>query len=587
MPVLDGNFEAYVTNLGKYNEGQLVGEWVKVPTTEEEMQKVFERIGIGSKDEFGQPYEEWFITDYECPVNGVYEMLGEYESLDKLNYLASRIDEMDKWEQEKFVAIMEAGCDEVSDIDDLINLTYNLDCYDFIPDIHDESDLGYYYVHDAGIYSEKELGPLANYIDYERFGRDVAMDESGRFTDEGYIRNTGDSWDRVFDGSREDIPDEYRITGSGSEPERDSTITVLVVEPGKEPYSKEIDSGLESLQHEVGGYIQAVYPFEEPVAIVCNEEAKLEGLPLNRALRDEDGDIYDIVAGTFMVVGLTDDSFGSLTPELMQQFTDHFKTPEQFAKLGDKIVAIPMISDEQQKHQAAEQKDFEMNMDTSGLAVAGHIGTWHTIDHMEVDGHTFWLMEHDIHGDEAACIIVDERGKLTISDVYGGFDDHTVDLLRQEVMPVDRMPDDSISVDEMKEYGYAWGDMLPMREEAAAEVMKSCTVYRLYGDDTEGMVMDASELKDHAAKGGIFGVEKDEWKAALERQNPLKAAEVSTEDDYGMIDGIINNGPKYKEDKSVDKGGKTSIIDRLKAAKSEPPKEKPSPQKERKGDLEL
>ena len=278
MPVLDGNFEAFVTNLGKYNEGQLVGEWVKFPTTEEEMQKVFERIGIGSTDEFGQPYEEWFITDYECPVHGVYDMLSEYESLDKLNYLASRIDEMDKWEQEKFVAIMEAGCDEVSDIDDLINLTYNLDCYDFIPDIHDESDLGYYYVHDAGIYSEKELGPLANYIDYERFGRDIAMDESGKFTDEGYIRNTGDGWNHYFDGTREDIPDEYRITGSGSEPEHDSTITVLVVEPGKEPYAKEIDSGLESLQHEIGGYIQAVYPFEEPVAIVCNEEAKLEGL---------------------------------------------------------------------------------------------------------------------------------------------------------------------------------------------------------------------------------------------------------------------------------------------------------------------
>ena len=585
MPVLDGNFEAFVTNLGKYNEGQLVGEWVKFPTTEEEMQKVFERIGIGSTDEFGQVYEEWFITDYECPVHGVYDMLGEYESLDKLNYLASRTDEMDKWEQEKFVAIMEAGCDEVSDIDDLINVTYNLDCYDFIPDIHDESDLGYYYVHDAGIYSEKELGPLANYIDYERFGRDIAMDESGKFTDEGYIRNTGDGWNHYFDGTREDIPDEYRITGSGSEPEHDSTITVLVVEPGKEPYAKEIDSGLESLQHEIGGYIQAVYPFEEPVAIVCNEEAKLEGLPLNRALRDDDGDIYDIVAGTFMVVGLTDDSFGSLTPELMQQFTDHFKTPEQFAKLGDKIVAIPMISEEQQKHQAAEQKDFEMNMDTSGLAVAGHIGTWHTIDHMEVDGHSFWLMEHDTYGDEAACIIVDNYGKLAIPDVYDGFDEHTVDLLHQEVMPVDRMPDDSISVDEMKEYGYSWGGMLPMREEAAAKVMQSCTVYRLYGDDTEGMVMDASELKAHTAQGGIFGVEKVEWIAALERENPLKAAEMSMEDDYGMIDGIINNGPK--EDKSAEKGEKSSIMDRLKASKSEPPKEKPVPHKERKGDLEL
>ncbi len=334
--------------------------------------------------------------------------------------------------------------------------------------------------------------------EYERFGRDIRMDESGRFTDEGYIRSTGDSWDRQFDGSLDDIPDEYRLSGGGNEPERE-TISVLIVEPGKEPYMKEIDSGLESLQHEVGGYIEAVYPFEELVAIVCNEEAKLEGLPLNRALRDSDGEIYDIVAGTFMVVGLTDDSFGSLTPELAQKFTDHFKVPEAFAKLGDKIVAIPMISEEQQKQSKVEQKDFEVNMDTSGLAVAGHIGTWHTIDHMEVDGHTFYLMEHDTQGDDAACIIVDEKGRLTLNEVYDGFDDLTVGLLHLELMPVDRLPDDSISVDELKDYGYAWGGMLPMREDAAAEVMKSCTIYRLYADNTEGMVMDAAEIKAHAA----------------------------------------------------------------------------------------
>lgn len=229
----------------------------------------------------------------------------------------------------------------------------------------------------------------------------------------------------------------------------------------------------------------------------------------------------------------------------------------------------------------------EVNMDTQGLSVPGHIGTWHTIDHMEVDGHTFWLMEHDTYGDEAACIIVDEHGKLSLTEVYNGFDEHTVDLLRLEVMPVDRMPDDSITVDEMKEYGYGWGGMLPMKEEAAAEVMKSCTVYRLYGDDSEGMVLDASEIKNHAAQGGIFGVEKVEWKAALERENPLKAAEMSTEDDYGMIDGIINNGPKEKEDKSSDKGSKSSIMDRLKAAKSEHQQDKPTPHKERKNDREL
>ena len=66
----DCPFEAFITNLGKYNEGELVGEWVKFPTTSEELQKVFERIGIGSKDDFGNPYEEWFISDYDCYVMG-------------------------------------------------------------------------------------------------------------------------------------------------------------------------------------------------------------------------------------------------------------------------------------------------------------------------------------------------------------------------------------------------------------------------------------------------------------------------------------------------------------------------------------
>ena len=60
----DYPFAAFITNLGKYNEGELVGEWVKFPTTAEELKKVFDRIGIGQKDDFGQPYEEWFITDY-------------------------------------------------------------------------------------------------------------------------------------------------------------------------------------------------------------------------------------------------------------------------------------------------------------------------------------------------------------------------------------------------------------------------------------------------------------------------------------------------------------------------------------------
>ena len=324
--------------------------------------------------------------------------------------------------------------------------------------------------------------------------------------------------------------------------------------------------------------------------VVCNEEGKLEGLPLNRALRDEDGDIYDVVAGTFMVVGLTDDSFGSLTVEQMQKFSDHFKVPEQFAKLGDKIVAIPMISKEQQKQESVEQKNFEMNADTSGLTVAGHIGTWHTIDQHEIGGHSFYLMEHDTYGDEAACIIVDERGKLVLDDVYNGFDDDTLRLLDLEVKEVSEMPDPTLSVQDMKDYGYAWAGVLPAGQEAAEKALeKGCEVYRLYSDNTEGLCVDAKEIADHAAKGGMLGISKESWMAALEKENYLKAAEMSMEDDYGMIDGIINNGPKEDktaEVKAPERGEKSSIMDRLKSAKAEKQKECCPPQKH-KGEIEL
>ena len=123
--------------------------------------------------------------------------------------------------------------------------------------------------------------------------------------------------------------------------EQEGSMTVLVVEPGKAPYVKEIDPGLESLQHEVGGWIEAVYPFEDPVAIICNEEGKMEGLPLNRALFTEEHGVYDIIAGTFLVTGLTEDNFGSLNDEQIKKFSDRFRCPEAFLSIDGKILVIP------------------------------------------------------------------------------------------------------------------------------------------------------------------------------------------------------------------------------------------------------
>ena len=101
-------------------------------------------------------------------------------------------------------------------------------------------------------------------------------------------------------------------------------IKVLIVEPGKAPYSAVISSDLATLQHLVGGLIQAIYQFEDHVALICNDEGKLMSLPWNCPLVNEDGNIYDIIVGTFLVVGLTVDNFGSLSDELIEKYSKIF-----------------------------------------------------------------------------------------------------------------------------------------------------------------------------------------------------------------------------------------------------------------------
>ena len=118
----------------------------------------------------------------------------------------------------------------------------------------------------------------------------------------------------------------------------DNTIEVLLVEPGQYPRVERISPDLASMQKAVDGYIQAVYPYDDPVALICGEEAKLEGKTLNRALRDEDGEIYDIIAGKFFICGLGEEDFSSLPKELQKKYEDKFRQPEVFLKMGSRIM---------------------------------------------------------------------------------------------------------------------------------------------------------------------------------------------------------------------------------------------------------
>lgn len=186
--------------------------------------------------------------------------------------------------------------------------------------------------------------------------------DSLRFTSEEGIVTYFDGWDEVvnwLEGTVFDDPElELEIDELLTRAKELEPITVIQVEPGKAPVTIRITTDLESLQKAVGGDIEVVYPFEEEVAIICNEEGKINGLPLNRALYDDRGKIYDVVAGTFLVTGLTEDSFGSLTPEQIDTYTQMYQTPEAFMRMGRDIVAIPIAPEGEKVNPLAKVEEI-------------------------------------------------------------------------------------------------------------------------------------------------------------------------------------------------------------------------------------
>lgn len=124
---------------------------------------------------------------------------------------------------------------------------------------------------------------------------------------------------------------------------------MLLVEPGKKPKEITIGSDLEDLQEVIGGHIELAYYYHDPVVMICDEEGKIKGLPLNRAIRGEDGEIKDIMAGTFLICGDGEEDFKSLSDELVEKYKAKFARPEEFFELGGKIVVCSMEMEEEKR----------------------------------------------------------------------------------------------------------------------------------------------------------------------------------------------------------------------------------------------
>ena len=198
----DCAFEAFITNLGKYNEGRLVGETLKFPATTEEVQSLLKNIGVD-----GVRYEEFFITAFDGDVMGLYDYLTEYENLDELNHLAHLISELDSDEIETLEAVLNKG-DHTSSVADIINLVHNLDCYDLHPGVTDDETLGRIYVEDMELLDVPDN--VLPYFDFEAYGRDARINDGGHFAPGGYVFNNGGNFVERYHGM-EDIPPEHRI----------------------------------------------------------------------------------------------------------------------------------------------------------------------------------------------------------------------------------------------------------------------------------------------------------------------------------------------------------------------------------------
>ena len=118
-------------------------------------------------------------------------------------------------------------------------------------------------------------------------------------------------------------------------------MSVVYVEPGKPARTAEIGSSLPELQAAVGGCIETFYPFEEEVCIICNEEAKINGMELNRGIHGKDGELIDIIAGPFLVCDCSGENFASLSQGQLERYKRMYFRPERFYKVNGTIIGVP------------------------------------------------------------------------------------------------------------------------------------------------------------------------------------------------------------------------------------------------------
>lgn len=594
----DYPFAAFITNLGKYNEGELVGEWVKFPTTAEEMKEVFKRIGIGQKDDFGNPYEEWFITDYDCYVDGLYSKLGEYESLDELNYLASKLEEMSDSEYAQFQAGMEIG-DHCGSLQEIINLTENLDCYEVYPHIADYDDLGRYYIDELEVMQVPEH--LQNYIDYEAYGRDVAMDENGSFTDQGYVRDTGDRFCEYYDGERGSIPDEYRVMSFQDDlPEEEKSEWAMDIAFDLDEFFRQRDPQYAAEHPEAQEAKEAIYEnlmagrisaLEEKLAALGQTQEDYLPSEIEK-FKDATGYEEFLDFDPAEVKAALEDPNRSRVDEMLAAAE---KAEREYAAEAAAYAQIPAdIVEQARAAQGEPVGSFSIYQLKGGSETLDY--RFEPLDSIHRNGLSVKPENYELVY-EAPLTAKDDLESIYTRfnvDRPADFTGHSLSVSDIVVLHQDGKDTahycDRAGFSEVPEF------LQPAQKsrEITERIQTPRGSFYLCGMTKEQMEADGYGFH-HASENGKYLIMANGTQAyavradAPEKDNPLRTAEMTLEDDYGMIDGVINNGRRGEElEKAKEHAERTqpekkpSIRERLAAAKQECAKQQPRPAPEKK-----
>ena len=205
-------FSIMIGNRSRFDAGDPGGYWLDMPATKEQLHEAMRNVGITADNP--QDFSiRGYSDDPEKHIALPYEMVCAAD-VDELNFLAARLEQLDPAEVGKLNAALQQK-NGLANIGQVIDFTYNVDFYVHIPEVHNYHDLGDYYLNQSGMVQMPE--EWKGGIDLSTFGRNAAAQEKGAFTEYGYIVESGDEWERQFEGR--EVPEEYRIM-SYPQPER-------------------------------------------------------------------------------------------------------------------------------------------------------------------------------------------------------------------------------------------------------------------------------------------------------------------------------------------------------------------------------